>query len=110
MRDLFVCIATVTLLAGCETQHQAADRLQPKAVETAQEKGSFELDCPSTTAKVLSRKMVQAPVTINGYLPPDRAEYTVGVEGCGKRIAYTVVCARDSTGCVAGSGPEGVLQ
>jgi hypothetical protein len=110
MRDLFVCIATVTLLAGCETQQQAADRLQPKAVETAQEKGSFELDCPSATAKVLSREMIQAPATIYGDLPPNRAEYTVGVAGCGKRIAYTVVCARNSTGCFAGSGPEGVLR
>jgi hypothetical protein len=31
----------------------------------------------------------------------ERAEYTVGVEGCGKRMTEVAVCAVDGTGCFA---------
>jgi len=39
----------------------------------------------------------QAPTV----LPPERAEYTVGVSGV-RSATYLVVCAQGGTGCVAG--------
>ena len=40
------------------------------------------------------------------YLLPERAEYTVGVSGCGKRAPYLVVCAQEGPGCGAGGAPN----
>jgi hypothetical protein len=44
-----------------------------------------------------------------GSIPPQRAEYTVGVEGCGKRATYYVICAEGGTGCVA-AGTQNTIQ
>ena len=89
------------MLCGCESQQQMVNDMQPKAVQVAQQRGSFELNCPPATAQVLSNEMMQTPAPTLRYAPPERAEYTVGVEGCGKRATYMVVCAEGGTGCVA---------
>jgi hypothetical protein len=43
------------------------------------------------------------------FAPPQRAEYTVGVAGCGQRATYLVVCAEGGTGCVA-AGARNVVR
>ncbi len=97
------------VLCGCESQQQMVDQMQPNAVQVAQKRGAFELDCPTATAEVLSKEMIQtAPATVR-YMPPERAEYTVGVSGCDKRATYLVVCAEGGTGCVA-AGAENQIQ
>jgi len=90
------------VLCGCESQQQMVDQMQPNAVQVAQKRGAFELDCPAATAEVLSQEMMQTAAPTMRYAPPERAEYTVGVSGCGKRATYLVVCAQGGTGCVAG--------
>jgi len=97
-------VAGIALLCGCESQQQMVDEMQPKAVQTAQQRGAFELNCPEAQAQVLSKEMMQTPAPTVRYSPPERAEYTVGVSGCGKRQTYVVVCAAGGTGCVAGEG------
>jgi hypothetical protein len=37
------------------------DQMQPNAVQTAQQRGKFELDSPAATAEALSKEMVQTP-------------------------------------------------
>jgi hypothetical protein len=104
MKRLFTLTAAAiaTMLSACESQQQVVDQMQPNAVQVAQKRGAFELDCPAATAEVLSKEMIQAPAAAPRYTPPERAEYTVGVSGCGKRATYLVVCAQGGTGCVAG--------
>jgi hypothetical protein len=101
-------VAVAAVVCGCESQQQMVDEMQPKAVQTAQRRGAFELSCPEATASVLSKEMIQTPAATVRYAPPERAEYTVGVAGCGKRATYLVVCAAGGTGCVAGEGRSGV--
>jgi len=98
-----------TALGGCASQQQMVDQMQPNAVQVAQKRGAFELDCPTATAEVLSKEMMQTGAATARYMPPERAEYTVGVSGCGKRATYLVVCAQGGTGCVAG-GAHNVTQ
>jgi hypothetical protein len=100
---LLVMIASASALAACASQQQLVDEMKPQAVETAQKKGSFEMNCPAATAQVLSDEMIQQRATYGPYagMPPERAEYTVGVQGCGQRTTYTVVCAHGGTGCIA---------
>ena len=101
-------VLTVALLAACQSQQQTVESMKPQAVATAQKKGSFDMNCPNATANVLSNEMIQQRENYGPLqgAPPERAEYTVGVEGCGKRSTYTVICAQGGTGCFA-ANPQG---
>jgi hypothetical protein len=91
-------LPAVLALIGCETVTQMVDDDQAVATQTALRRGQFDLACPQATARLLSQGVLQ-PVTWGGY---ERAEYTLGVEGCGRRATYVVVCAVGSTSCFAG--------
>jgi hypothetical protein len=99
-----IVTATICLigLAGCQSTDQQLDAQQQQAVDTALQRVRFDMNCPSATGQMLSRQMVQ-PVAIRFGV--ERAEYTVGVEGCGQRQTIVVVCPQDGTGCFAG-GPR----
>jgi hypothetical protein len=106
-------LVTAAVLAACQTQQQQVSGMQPQAIETAQKRGSFDLGCPAATAEVLSTEMVQTNQVMGprgwGDFPPQRAEYTVGVQGCNKRATYYVICAVGGTGCVA-TGTQNTVQ
>ena len=106
-----IALSTIATLAACETQQQEVSGMQPQAEQAALNRGKFDLGCPAATAQMLSNEMIQqrygGPIVGNA---PDRAEYTVGVEGCGKRETYVVVCAQGGTGCVAGAGRNEQIQ
>ena len=101
IRNAMLVASIALTAAGCQTQQQVVDQMQPDAVHVAQRRGAFELNCPAATAEVLSKEMIQTPVVAVRFAPPQRAEYTVGVSGCGQRATYLVVCADGGTGCIA---------
>jgi hypothetical protein len=90
-------------LAGCESTDQQLDAEQQQAVQTALNRVAFDMNCPSATGQVLSRQMIQ-PVSIRFGV--ERAEYTVGIEGCGQRQTIVVLCPQDGSGCFAGGARE----
>ncbi len=94
-----ICLIGV---AGCQSEGQQMDAQQQQAVDTALQRVKFDMNCPSATGQVLSRQMIQ-PVSFRFGV--ERAEYTVGVEGCGQRQTIVVVCPQDGSGCFAG-GPR----
>jgi len=102
-------VATAAIFAGCQSQQQMVDEMQADAKHVATTRGKFELDCPAATATVLSKEMIQTPITNPRWAPPERAQYTVGVEGCSKRATYQVICAEGGTGCIA-VGAQNIVQ
>lgn len=103
---LFVLVAVAT---GCASQQQQLAEKQPAAIEAALQRGRFDLNCPSATATVLSQDYIQPAVQgpwVNGL---ERVEYTVGVQGCGQRTTYVVMCQIGTTTCFA-ANPEGRFQ
>ncbi|HEV3182422.1 MAG TPA: hypothetical protein VGY90_06380 [Steroidobacteraceae bacterium] len=102
-------VAVAVLLYGCQSQQQMVDEMQTDATQVATQRGKFELNCPTATAQVLSKEMIQSQVVNPRWAPPQRAEYTVGVSGCDKRATYLVVCAEGGTGCVA-AGAQNQIQ
>jgi hypothetical protein len=100
--QILVAALCLTSLAGCQTTDQQLDAQQQQAVDTALQRARFDMNCPTATGQVLSRQMIQ-PVSIRFGV--ERAEYTVGVEGCGQRQSIVVVCPQDGSGCFAG-GPR----
>jgi hypothetical protein len=98
----------VVLLAGCASGPPFIDQIQPEAVNMAVRRGQFELNCPTATGQVISRETLQPVVQAIRFSGPDRAEYTVGVEGCGQRATYVVICPDNGSGnCFAGAGRMG---
>ena len=92
-----VVLATALVVAGCQTQAEMLASDQATASGVATRRGQFELNCPQVTTSILSSNVLQ-PVLWGGQ---ERAEYTVGVSGCGKRATYVVVCALGSPSCFA---------
>jgi hypothetical protein len=97
-RVLALVIGTA-ILTGCQSQGQILAGEEGVATQTAVRRGQFELGCPEAAGTILSSNMLQ-PALWGGE---ERAEYTVGVSGCGKRAVYVVVCPLGSTGCFAGA-------
>ena len=85
-----LALGTAALTNGCVNilaQNSAA------ALQTAQRRGQFELDCPQVDAEVLSQKTVEG-------IRWELAEYTIGVRGCGRQAIYLTYC-RDPEDCNA---------
>jgi hypothetical protein len=88
------------MLAGCQTTADGGSggwlaSLQPNAIKTGEARGQAELSCPAAKGAALSSK--EAPPEYRGarFVTPELGVFTVGVEGCGKRTSYLVVCERD---------------
>lgn len=90
------CLAVV----GCTSDQQLLASEESIAIQTAVRRGQFELSCPGATGVVLSTNLLQ-PVLWNGM---ERAEYTIGISGCGEKATYLVVCPLGSPSCFAASG------
>ncbi len=109
MRLSALLIAIVTLV-GCQSAAQVMDSLQPQAVAVAARRAQFEMNCPTAAGHLLSREEVQ-PVMMNprfgGVI---RAEFTVGVAGCGQRATYLVICPEDGTGCYAAGARSDIIK
>jgi len=109
-RTSFPLLAAVLAVAGCASGPPFIDQMQPEAVNMAVRRGQFEMQCPTATGEVISRETLQPLVQTFRYSGPERAEYTVGVAGCGKRTMYVVICPDNgSQSCFAG-GSRTVVQ
>lgn len=65
----------------------------PGALQTAEARARFELNCPSVQATILSQKLIQG-------FRFDGSEHTIGVRGCGREAVYLTYCS-DATDCNA---------
>lgn len=113
MRTPFTICALLGLatLTACTSNAQYMQQLEPQAVQTAVNRGKFEMSCPAATGEVISKDMLQ-PAFQGGFYArggPERAEYTIGVAGCGQRATYLVICPLDQTGCWS-AGARNVIQ
>lgn len=89
-------LAALCSLCGCMSQAQYLDSYQAAALSTAQRRAAFELNCNAVESTMLSRKIIE-PVLFGGI---QRAEYTIGVRGCGRQAVYWTLCT-DSDNCNA---------
>ncbi|MGO8829185.1 MAG: hypothetical protein ACLQAR_05305 [Steroidobacteraceae bacterium] len=96
-------IAALAAVSGCNTT-PLTTQLQPQAVQYALQRARFEMNCPSATAQVLSSDNIQPVLNGPMMMGTERAQYTIGVTGCGSRSELVVICAQDSSGCVAAEG------
>jgi hypothetical protein len=94
-------IGAVIAVAACATTPLTTTK-QPMALEFALKRARFEMNCPTATASVLSSETIQPPAALGPrFQGPERAQFTVGVTGCGQRQSLVVICADGSDGCFA---------
>jgi hypothetical protein len=101
----------LAIASGCATEQQMLDQQQSVAVDTALQRGRFDMNCPTATAVVLSRDFIQPAIQGGPWLGVqgiNRLEYTVGIEGCGQRTSLVVICQEGSSTCFA-ANPRGDL-
>lgn len=93
-------IALATL-AGCASTADTLNATQGVAINTALARARFEMACPAATGSVLSRKAIDPAIQMSRFAMggPERYEYTVGVEGCGKRMTSVVICTEGPADC-----------
>jgi hypothetical protein len=104
-RPVSLLLAVVTLIGeGCASQQQFLDSRQALAVQTAVSRGQFDLNCPNAVGQVLSREVTQPPFEGPAMMGEQRGLFTVGVEGCGRRQSYQVLCPMGGDGCFAAEG------
>jgi len=104
-RRVALLVAVATLVgAGCASQQQFLDSRQAQAVQTAVSRGQFDMNCPSAVGQVLSREVTQPPLQGPVMVGEQRGQFTVGVEGCGRRQTYQVLCPMGGDGCIALDG------
>lgn len=96
-------VSLMLLMAGCASGPPFIDGMQPDAISVAARRGQFEMNCPAATGELISRENVQ-PISFRFGV--QRAEYTVGVSGCGKRVTYVVICPDEGSdsSCFAAGG------
>jgi hypothetical protein len=97
------CLIIAAALAACASDQSFLDGPQPAAVQAALSRAKFELSCSDPSPEVLSRDIVQPEAALPRFGGFPRAEYTIGVSGCGQKATYVVVCS-DETDCFAGEG------
>jgi hypothetical protein len=85
------------VFGGCQTTQSFLDANQNAALQTANARGRFELNCQEIQSSVLSSKIINPAPMMGGIW---RAEYTIGVRGCGRQVVYETVCL-DSHDCNA---------
>src|SRR5262245_29145204 len=98
------------VIAGCATQQQQLAAKQPAAIDTALQRGRFDLNCPTATATVLSQDYIQPAIQgpwVNGM---NRVEYTVGVAGCNQRTTLVVICQEGTDTCFAANPDSRFIQ
>lgn len=105
-RSILMMLSAVVGAAGCASGPPFIDQMQPEAVSNAVRRGQFEMNCPAATGEMISRETIQPVVMNPRFGGVQRAEYTVGVSGCGKRATYVVVCPDNGSGsqCFAAGG------
>lgn len=93
---LILCCTSSLALANSQ---KLLAKYQGEAVDAAEKEAKFTMDCDDISSQVISAKIDEVPSRIwLERLPIERQQYEVGVEGCGERRAYKVICD-EKRGC-----------
>ena len=97
----------VGVAAACQTQQQMLDQGLPAAMQTALNRGRFDLGCPNATGVLLSDDFIQPAIQGPWIGGMERMEYTIGIEGCGKKTTIISICQQGTGTCFAANPDQG---
>lgn len=108
-RHVTAVLAGLVLTVGCVSQQQMLAAKQQTAMQTAASRGQFDMGCPGAEPILLSQEVTQPALQGPWVGGIEREEYTIGVQGCGQRRTYVVVCPQGGESCFAADS-GGVVQ
>lgn len=100
-RRRLIIAALVAAVAGCASQQQLLQQKEPVAINTVLPRARFDMNCPAATATMLSQDFIQPAIQSPWVSGMTRMEYTIGVQGCGQRATYIVICQEGTDTCFA---------
>jgi hypothetical protein len=100
-RAIALALAVALGVAACANQQQMLNDRKAVAMDTALQRGRFDLNCPTATAVVLSQDFIQPAVQGPWVSGLQRLEYTIGIEGCNQRTTLIVICQQGTDTCFA---------
>ena len=109
MSSTLFLLASRFFIAGCQSSAEMLEKMEPQAIQTAVNRGKFEMNCPNATGTILSKDVLQPAVRAVRFSGPERAEYTIGIAGCNERATYLVICPMDCSGCWS-AGARNVIR
>jgi hypothetical protein len=86
------------------SQAQFLASRQPLAVQAAEARGRFEMNCPSAIGQVLAQEVTQPVFQGPIVQGEEQGLFTIGVAGCGQRRVYQVFCPMGGDNCTALEG------
>ena len=101
---LIVALIALSAFTGCASQADFLNSRQEIAMQTAVNRARFDMNCPAANGQVLSREVTQPAIQGPMMMGEERGVFTIGVEGCGQRRTYEVVCPMGGDGCTALEG------
>ena len=104
---LWTTAATALLVSACATPPaQVLAGMEPQAIETALQRGRFDLQCPDAQPTVLSRQLREPAVETIRFSGVPHGIFTIGVSGCGKQMTFQIACPEGGYGCFSADGLE----
>ena len=107
-----ISLAAAATLAGCATPPaQVLDSMEPQAIQTALQRGRFDLQCPSAEPTVLSRELRPPAIQTMLIAGVPHGIFTIGVSGCGKQMVFQIACPEGGyggAGCFSADGLENI--
>jgi hypothetical protein len=101
----FITLAVALLfMTGCASQADFLNSRQDIAMQTAVNRARFDMNCSNANGQMLSREVTQPAFQGPAMMGEERGLFTIGVEGCGQRQTYQVVCPMGGDGCTALEG------
>lgn len=102
-------LVALVAASGCVSQQQMLAGKQTMAMQTAASRGQFDLNCPQAEPVLLSQEVTQPALQGPWVAGIEREEYTIGVQGCGQRKTYVVICPQGGDNCFAANS-GGIAQ
>ncbi len=101
-------ITAVTLpAAACATPPaQVLAGMEPQAIETALQRGGFDMQCQDAQPTVLSRQLRPPAIETFRFAGVPHGIFTIGVSGCGKQMTFQIACPEGGYGCFSADGLE----
>ena len=104
-KAIAISIASLALtMMGCATQDDFLNSRQDIALQSAVSRARFDMNCQGANGQVLSREVTQPAFQGPRFGGEERGLFTIGVDGCGQRQTYQVVCPMGGEGCAAVEG------
>lgn len=100
--------AALTLTACATPPAQVLAGMEPQAVDTALQRGRFDLQCPNAQPTVLSRELRPPAIETFRFSGVQRGVFTIGISGCDKQMTFQIICPDGGYGCFSADGCENV--